>query len=90
MITDLLIFIFRIVIDAIVFVLPTWTIWPPDLLNGVAYFAGSLAKINFIFPIDTLFTIIIFIINFEVLYLTAKIVMKAFNYLRGTGSGMDI
>lgn len=90
MITDIAIFILRLIFDSIVFLLPSWTVWPPDLLNGLTYFVSSLAKINFIFPIDSLFSVITFLINFEVAYLTAKIVLKIFNYIRGTGSGVEI
>jgi hypothetical protein len=74
----------------VVFILPTWSIWPASLLTGLTYFFTAVAKFNFIFPIDTLFTVILFIINFEVLYLTAKLIMKVFNYVRGTGSGLDL
>lgn len=90
MITDLLIYILRLIIDTIVFVLPSWTVWPPDLLNGLNYTAQSLAKLNFIFPIDSLFTIILFVITFETLYLSSKIILKVFGFIRGSGSGLDI
>jgi hypothetical protein len=90
MITDLAIFILRLIIDTIVLVLPQWSVWPPDLLNGLSYTAQSLAKLNFIFPIDSLFNIISFVILFETLYLTAKIILKVFGFIRGSGSGLDI
>jgi hypothetical protein len=90
MISSALIYIFSAFLSVIVFLLPSWSVWPTDLLSGLSYFATSLAKLNFIFPIDSLFTVLLFVINFEVLYFTAKIIMKVFNYFRGTGSGLDI
>lgn len=90
MIITLLLYLISFFIAAIGAILPAWTIWPANLLSGLTYFCSSLASVNFIFPIDSLFTIILFIINFEVLYLTAKIILKIFNYARGTGSGLDI
>lgn len=83
-------YILTFFIGIITFILPTWTIWPADFLTGLQYFASSLAKFNFIFPVDSLFAVLLFIINFEVVYFTAKIILKLFNYFRGTGSGLDI
>jgi hypothetical protein len=90
MIITSLFWILEIFLIGIATLLPTWSIWPSDLLTGLTYFFSSLAKLNFLFPVDTLFTVLLFIINFEVLYFTAKIIMKVFNYFRGTGSGLDI
>lgn len=85
-----LFYILTFFISFIVLLLPTWSIWPDSLLTGLTYFFSSLAKLNFIFPIDTLFTVLLFIVNFEILYFSSKLVMKLFNYFRGTGSGLDI
>lgn len=90
MITTLLLYLLSILLSVIVFLLPSWSVWPDELLTGLSYFLSCLAEVNYIFPIDTLFTVLIFIINFEVLYFTAKLIMKLFNYIRGTGSGLDI
>jgi hypothetical protein len=90
MIFTFLFYILSLFLGNIVIILPTWTLWPNSLLTGITYFASSMAKLNFIFPIDSLFSVILFIINFEVLYFLAKLIMKIFNYVRGTGSGLDI
>jgi hypothetical protein len=90
MITDIIIFIISSFINLITTILPAWQIWPADFLNGVSYIFGQLAGFNFIFPIDTLFDVIIFFISFEVAYMTAKLIIKVLNFFRGTGSGLDI
>lgn len=90
MIITALLSLFTLIISTITLLLPSWDIFPPDLYNGLTYFFSSLAKMNFIFPVDTLFTVLLFIVNFEVIYFTAKIIMKIVNYIRGTGSGLDI
>lgn len=90
MITTLLLLIITYFMNFLCFILPTWQIWPQSLLDGLTYFFQQLAVFNFIFPVDTLFTVLIFILNFEILYFTAKLTMKLFNYIRGTGSGLDI
>ena len=90
MITTLLLYIVSLFINLLVSILPAWQVWPDSLLTGLSYFFGAIAKFNFIFPIDSLFSVILFIINFEILFFTAKLIMKIFNYIRGTGSGLDI
>jgi len=66
-----------------------WSVWPDSLLSGLTYFFSQLMIFNFLFPIDTLFTVILFIINFEVIYLGVKILLKLFNFIRGA-SGIEI
>ena len=90
MIVDVLLIIVSWFIRVLVFILPAWSPWPQDLLDGLTYFFSSLAKLNFLFPIDTLFTIILFVINFEVLYFGAKLLTKVINFFRGTGEGIKI
>lgn len=90
MITTLLLTILYFFIMIICALLPTWQIWPADFLNAVGYFFEHIAGLNFIFPIDSFFEVFSFFISFEVLYLTAKLIMKVFNFARGTGSGLDL
>lgn len=90
MITTLLILLANFILSFISFILPTWQIWPTAIFDGLHYFCVQIAKFNFLFPVDTLFSAIIFFIGFEVLYFTAKLTMKIFNFIRGTGSGLDI
>jgi len=90
MITNILILVLTYFLKAVCFLLPTWQIWPDSLLTGLNYFFSSIAKFNFLFPIDTLFQVLIFFISFEALYFSAKIVMKIVNFFRGTGSGLDL
>jgi len=71
-------------------VLPQWSLWPDNLLISISALANSFAGLNFFLPVSELFVVFLFVLNFEVLYLTAKIVAKVFNYLRGTGSGIDL
>lgn len=90
MITTILLNIFSYIMGIIVMILPTFTVWPQVLIDGLQYMCTSVAKLNFILPIKEWFDIILFFINFSVTYLTAKLILKAFNFLRGTGSGLDI
>lgn len=90
MITNIFLFILGQLIHFFATILPTWTIWPDSLLTGLAYFCGAIGKLNFLIPIDSLFAVIVFLIDFEVAWFTAKLVLKLANYIRGTGSGIEI
>lgn len=90
MIADIFLFILGQIITFITGLLPAWHIWPDTLLTGITYFCGVIAKLNFLLPIDSLFAVILFIIDFEIAYLGVKLLMKLANYIRGTGSGLDI
>jgi len=89
MIISILLYLLSLFIDLMTAILPTWTVWPASLIQGLEYFCSSLAKLNFILPIDSLFAVILFLVNFFVLYLTAKLIMKVFNFFRGSG-GIDL
>lgn len=78
------------ILNLICSILPTWQIWPSSLLTGLQYFVIQIAKLNFIFPIDTLFICLLSLLYFEVGFFTAKMVMKVVNFFRGTGSGLDL
>lgn len=90
MITTFILTIIYYWIVIICLILPTFQIWPKELLTGLSYFFSKLAELNYIFPIETFFQVLLFFITFETLFFTAKLIMKIFNYLRGTGSGLDL
>jgi len=90
MIIDIMLYIIAYFFGVLLFVLPKWIIWPQAVTDGFTYFAGVFARLNFILPVDTFFNCLSFLIGFEAAYLTAKIIVKTFNYVRGTGSGLDI
>ena len=88
MILTFFFYILTIFLTLLIHLLPDWTLWPDDLATSFNYFFSLLAKLNFLFPIDVLFDVILFVIGFEVLYFTAKIVLKVINFFRGA-SGID-
>jgi hypothetical protein len=93
MITDMFLYIIALVLTMIFQVSDSisagWSVWPAGVLDGLTYFFQQMMMFNFLFPVDTLFTVIIFIINFEVIYLGVKVLLKMFNWLRGA-SGIEI
>jgi len=93
MITDMFLYILALVMTMIFQISDSisagWSVWPVGVLDGLTYFFQQLMMFNFLFPVDTLFSVIVFIINFEVIYLGVKVLLKLFNWLRGA-SGIEI
>lgn len=77
-------------IDAVCWLLPAWQIWPSIILSSLSYFFGELMNFNFLVPIDSLYLALIFYLSFETAYFGGKLIMKIFNFFRGTGTGLDI
>lgn len=90
MLGDLFFYIISIMIKLAVFVLPSFTVWPQTLIDGLTYIFNALAKFNFILPVDTFFSALLFFIHFNALYLGAKLSLKLINFVRGTGTGLEI
>lgn len=90
MIFTMFFYILSYIFTIISVLLPTWQVWPDQFLTGITYLANSFGILNFLFPVVDLITVFLFVINFEVGYILAKIGIKVFNYIRGTGSGLDI
>jgi hypothetical protein len=90
MVGDLIFYIITKFFEAIAFVLPSWTVWPQILVDGMQYIFESFAKFNFILPIDTFLQALLWFVHFEALYFGAKLSLKAINFMRGTGTGLEI
>jgi len=90
MIITMVLYLISFILLTVSALLPTWQIWPDDLLAGIQYLSQSTQSLNFILPIAELITVFLFFIHFEVGYVSAKILAKIFNYVRGTGKGLDI
>lgn len=90
MIFTIIFYVLGFLIGEISAILPVWSIWPEDFTDGIEYFCSHFAELNIIIPIESFFNAAIFLIEFLALYLTIKIFMKILNYIRGTGSGLDI
>lgn len=90
MLGDLLFYIITKMFEAVAFVLPSWEIWPDTLVTGLQYIFESMAKFNFILPVDTFFEALTFGVHFSALYFGAKLSLKAINFMRGTGTGLEI
>jgi hypothetical protein len=93
MITDIILYLISLVLTLMFTISDAissgWSVWPSSVLDGITYLLQQLMVFNFLFPIDTLFTVMVFILNFEAIYLSVKVLLKLFNWLRGA-SGIEI
>lgn len=76
MITDIIIAILSWVLNGIVYFLPKWSIFPPEFLDGLKYFFQTIGGLNIIFPIDKLFSVLLFLLSFEIAYYSAKLIIS--------------
>jgi hypothetical protein len=93
MITDIFLYLLSLVLTLMFTISDAissgWTVWPASLTIGITYLFQQLMVFNFIFPVDTLLQVIVFVMNFEVMYFSVKILLKLFNWIRGA-SGIEI
>ena len=93
MITDIFLYLVGLIMTLVFTISDSitggWSVWPQNFLDGLTYFFQQVMVFNFLLPIDTLFTVIQFIIAFEVMYLGVKILFKLFNFIRGA-SGIEL
>jgi hypothetical protein len=73
------------IIDLLVGFAPKWVIWPDSLLNGLTYVFKTIGSFDFILPIKEMFNIMLFLIAFEVGFFTLKMILRAINWIRGSG-----
>lgn len=78
MLIDLLANLITLFFGAIANILPTWQVWPADLLNGIAYFFGTLKTLNFILPIDIFFNCLLMLTGFLLVFYPVKMLLKLF------------
>lgn len=85
MVIDFILLLLYSILGGLAIALPSFSIWPTSVLDAIVYLINTLAIVNFIFPIDTLFYCVNFFIHFLVLYYGAKLLVSLFNWARGSG-----
>lgn len=85
MLTNIILLLVTWFIKLVSFLLPTYQAISSNFASGLSYFFSTLATLNFFFPIDQLFTALLYLINFEIAYYSVKLVVKIVNFVRGSG-----
>jgi len=83
MIVDIILLITAAIFSALVFILPGWTVWPADLLNGITYFFSLFGTLNILIPglAADLLALLLFYTRFEAAYFTARKIVQLFNFV---------
>lgn len=69
----------------LIFITGGWSLWPSNLLQGLTYFFTQLTTWNFILNTVELLKAFKFLIDFLALFFSVKLVLKLFNFSRGSG-----
>jgi len=86
MLVDIIIYVFATLISWTASILPTWTLWPPIVLESVAFFGQQMQKLNFfIFDVPAIMVIVVFLLYFEIYYFTTRKIVSLINFFRGSG-----
>lgn len=90
MIPDLFLFIVGQLISWVAFILPSFSLYSPDILSGISFFGQKIAGLNFfVFDIPKILTIFLALVQFEAVYFMAKKIASVINFFRGSGK-LDI
>lgn len=74
MIIGIFIKILAFVLGIMAVILPTWKVWPDEITNGFSFFVSTISDFNFILPIDTFLTAVVFLVNFIGFILIVKLI----------------
>lgn len=89
MIISVLLFVVSFLFDSVVFIMQfiakDFSVWPDNVLNGFTYFFTSLMNFDFILNTTELLNMLKYLIAFDVIYISIKLLLKLFNWVRGSG-----
>lgn len=85
MIADIVLTIIGWIFNVFVYLLPSWSFWQNNAwqLNDVFITIGNaFGKLNFIFAIDTAFSVLDYLLQFEAYFLTAVVLGRVISMIR--------
>ena len=87
MIFDLIFYIIGSVLFIFSHLLPTWTIYPPEVTSAFVFFGKCFYQADFILPgvLTTLILVVLIATKFEAALYTVKLVELVINFFRGSG-----
>lgn len=86
MILDIGLYLFGTIINWLIILLPDFSIYPDQLLNGISFFGEKMASLDFfIFDVPAFMVIFLFILQFEIYYFLALKIASIANFFRGSG-----
>jgi hypothetical protein len=89
MITTIILYILSFILQTISglsnFIANGFSIWPDNVINGLTYFFTALTNWDFILNTTEMLKAIKWSIYFDIVYVSIKLLLKLFNWIRGSG-----
>jgi hypothetical protein len=86
MIIDAILYLLGAFIGWVASILPTFSVYPPALLEGINFFGQKLASLDFfIFNIPQIMVVGLAFLTFEINYFLALKIVSVVNFFRGSG-----
>jgi hypothetical protein len=79
MITGFIMGLVTLFIRIFIIILPSWSVWPNEIKEGLSYFIATLKTFNFILPIDSIFSCLLFLLVFIGYLLMTKVILLIVN-----------
>ena len=90
MITAAILYVFSFLLSVLaniaIFISQGWTIWPSSLLDGLTAFFTALMNFNNWLAVSEGLTALKYLIGFDAIYISIRLLMKLFNWIRGAGA----
>jgi hypothetical protein len=83
MIISILFYIVGFIFSVLAGLLPVWSAYPPEILQGLIYFGSCLIKINFIIDTYSLSCAVVFLVQFFAVYYSARLIVSMISAIRG-------
>ena len=89
MIVTLALYLLGYFISFFTLLLPTWQLWPDQVFDAVRYFADGIMSLNSILlVVPVIYIAFVWFLRVLIYYFTFRLLVKIFNYFRGTGDGL--
>lgn len=78
-------FILKLIAGASNVIAKDWTVWPSAVLDGLTYFFTNLMNFDFFLNIYQMLLAMKWLVGFLIIYISVRLLLKLFNFLRGSG-----
>lgn len=78
-------FILKLIAKASDVIAKDWTVWPSAVLDGLTYFFTNLMNFDFFLNIYQMLLAMKWLVGFLIIYVSVRLLLKLFNFLRGSG-----
>jgi len=83
MVISILFYIIGFILNVLAGLLPVWSIYPPEILEGFQYFASCLMQLNFFIDTYSICCAIVFLAQFFAVYYGVVLLVSIISAIRG-------